>query len=1128
MIATPQNQGLSLIDLMGRGEATPDPSGLEFHLNEVEKAKLVLLLARYDECKKHLKPFLFEKSNPQVLVIDVETDTANRDNVKLVGVFDVNHRRIFHFKRKLSRGDLIFLYGQNPEVVFVCFNMCFDLNRAFDESAREMLWRCKIKFGDKILSYLVPKREEGGVKFGYALDVMLMSENLIRAKRSSLKHLSLNNKFFKKADTDDFLDPRYNACDLLSTFELLVRCLEKIEPLFDIIGNPKEMVEFALQRHRFEPVETHASPAKLFESAARVAKALVVPYAKYPAFPAFYCGARTRAFQTGEFEDFGIMDLRSAYPSIISRMPPSTLRLVTGKEGVALAEKIRTKIYEVGAVEAVKHFYVDQNEPTFLMSAYLKAEVSEPVKFHVEWFREKSKKAQKLSPTTMIYRNKRGEQARDEGFTNLKPKRVYELPFYFLFINSPEALKKLKILDVAGFTIAKDKAWTDFWEEMYELREKNPAISKSVKKAMNCAYGLLSSTYQQFSNLALGAHITAAIRVISYLVEDELGGNFRYTDCDSFFAKKKALPQLENILTKVAPWGADRQFEGADKLVIFRTKRYAVREGGIWKIRGGEKFGGREKNRLLSYLTQRRRFARDDIRQVSKQHATPNIPAVRKLLKDSKVGEWCYYFSYPKASVIHSNSLNSIGDEIVSETTKSKMVYFASRSREALVKLADTFPTTAPANVLFKKSEVGDCPEDTFRATVGFADTCELGARISQTSLLRFPLLDIPQRLRWMAKTIGKMGVSNNRVVKLSVESWRMKNGQIVIEEPRLHKLPRRVRKKSPFAQRRFVVSQQYPYEIRYYLGGDSIGHKQVRMKNFLIVHNKPPWTYRQIVEHINVFRHDVQMLEDRLNECAREAMDDLCRSRSEFRAARMFSGDLTRITITPYARFHRFDLAYDMAMDARTGRMLIKQLENLCEEDKIPYTKGLGYIGVSGRQLTETQEYDRKKHCSKYFLPANIVFYNRKTRFDLRRVRFLRKYSPLLDTWSTGDVARLEIQTFSNQSHNRKANPMAARLNALENLKNMQPKIYDWVLAVVTHMYDVPPTDGSDFDGFALTLGDSAQNYETRWNFDRPPPQGITFYPEFPIEMPIGVAESIVKGSYSSKPKMRGGDVIG
>lgn len=55
---------------------------------------------------------------------------------------------------------------------------------------------------------------------------------------------------------------------------------------------------------------------------------------------------------------------------------------------------------------------------------------------------------------------------------------------------------------------------------------------------------------------------------------------------------------------------------------------------------------------MLSFLTRSERRPEDDIRQVTKERRTPQIPAVRELLKGAESGEWCYYFSYPEVTRI--------------------------------------------------------------------------------------------------------------------------------------------------------------------------------------------------------------------------------------------------------------------------------------------------------------------------------------------------------------------------------------------------------------------------------------------------------------------------------------------
>ncbi len=62
--------------------------------------------------------------------------------------------------------------------------------------------------------------------------------------------------------------------------------------------------------------------------------------------------------------------------------------------------------------------------------------------------------------------------------------------------------------------------------------------------------------------------------------------------------------------------------------------------------------------------------------------------------------------------------------------------------------------------------------------------------------------------------------------------------------------------------------------------------------------------------------------------------------------------------------------------------------------------------------------------------------------------------------------MGRIEIQTFAHKSNNRKTNPLASVLNAMEILKIKAPGIFDLLmdifqncLSVITHMFPDPPT---------------------------------------------------------------------
>lgn len=66
---------------------------------------------------------------------------------------------------------------------------------------------------------------------------------------------------------------------------------------------------------------------------------------------------------------------------------------------------------------------------------------------------------------------------------------------------------------------------------------------------------------------------------------------------------------------------------------------------------------------------------------------------------------------------------------------------------------------------------------------------------------------------------------------------------------------------------------------------------------------------------------------------------------------------------------------------------------------------------------------------------------------------------------WNNDKVSRFEIQTFAHKSNNRKMNPLASVLNAMEILKIQAPEIFDLMIeilhncpSVVTHMlFDLP-----------------------------------------------------------------------
>jgi|LDZT01.1.fsa_nt_gi hypothetical protein len=1013
----------------------------EYPLSLEDEAKLRFLAEELD--LKIFKSFLSNEGMLKLLVFDVETSKEDRDDVQLVGVLVYPDLKVYQFDHKLTRLELEGLIGAADTVVFAAFNYGFDLVRSFGDDAKDILLRRTTKFGDTPVSYRVLKKEDVA---SYALDIQKLANNLISDKKRSLKQLSEDNQHFHKISTDDFLDRSYNAYDLLSEFELLVRAQVKAKLMLDTIGfKPEEIIDFITKQSRYEPIESHMAPIKLFESGSRLAKTMVAPYARFPSLPAFFAGARVCAFEVGDMgRDWYYCDINSEYPSIISRMSPNTMELCYGDEAVRIANGIKQALIEECPEDVFKKYYVDQDDKALLLSSWVLVGFKRNLKLRVESLEEKAKKGTKLSSHTLIYRNKRQEQRRAEGYATFRQGSVVNIPFYFLFLQSPEDLKAIRIIGAVGFSIRKDESWRSRWESLYQLRADNPELKTALKVALNATYGLSVDVDQPFSNLALGAHITAFSRTVAFIVERSLGNDILYTDTDGFVCRSSSKAKLNDLMMKLAPFGAKEEFPDGEELVIFRTKRYAVRAGESWTIKGAEKLGGREKNKISSYLAGSERSPIDDIRQSTKKSKTPNIPAVGKLLANSETGEWCYYFSYPEADLA-PGLMETLPEGVVSETTKSGTAYFASKSIEPLKDLASKMSPLPSAKMSFVKSDTKKIiPAEVFAPLIGNVDTTFLKAQVSLAGLMHLPIKR-QDKMRLIARTIGAMGKSDNRGVKIGVETLKVAGGKLTKIEPQLKPLPRRSRKKKPFAQRRFYIRQTFPYEITYHLSQDAIDDLQYRSKKFVVKH-PPVWTLGQMAGIIDTFLKDLKMLEDRFNEVLREEI-----GKSGNLVVLSFYGD-AKIGLTPYARYTRFDVSLDIPQEAAIE--YIEDLEAICKRERIDYHKGLGYIGIKGRDLSN----------SNYFMPANIVIYDRNARFDKHAPHFLRKYRPFVEEWKNDRVGRVEIQTFAHKSNNRKTNPLASVLNALEILKIQAPEIFEFLvevlkgsLSVITHMFPDP-----------------------------------------------------------------------
>lgn len=1023
----------------------------EFELTSEEHGALSFLSKEIDE--ELFKSFLFKEGNIKILLFDIETSVSDRDEVKLVGVLSYPELKIYHFDHRLTRADLEGLIGAADTVIFAAFNYGFDLVRSFAPDAKEILLRRRTKFGDQDVYYYV-LRKEGVV--GYALDIQRISNNLINDKKRSLADLSESNEYFKKQRTDDFLDRKYNAYDLLAEFELLVRAQKKAKLMLEKIEfKDTELIDFITKQSRNEPIESHISRIKLFESGSRLAKALVAPFAKFPSMPAFFAGGRVCAFKVGNMkDDWSYYDINSEYPSIISRMSPYTMELCFGEEAVKIANQIKQDLLNSRSVEAFQKYYVDQESPALLLSSWVLVEFTRDAVLRVEALREKSKKKLKLSEHTLIYRNKRQEQTREEGYAPFKKGSVVNLPLYFLFIQKPEDVRSFRILDASGFRISRDEGWQRRWESLYQMRADSPELKTALKVALNATYGLTVDVDQPFSNIMLGAHITSFSRTVSYIVENELDGRLLYTDTDGFIATADAEEKLDALLQKLAPFGAKKEYPDGEQLILFRTKRYAIRSGDSWQVKGAEKLGGREKNKILSSLNGSMRNPVLEIRQITKKSRTPNLPAVRQLLSDSETGEWCYYLSYPADDIspdlrVNRRAPDDSGDvpaEIIYEETKSGQGYFACKVRKPLEDLASLLQPLPPVEMEFVPSNTNrGIPDDVFRPVLGNVDTTFLEGHVSLASLLHLPM-KTQDKMRLMAKTIAAIGNSDNRGVKIAVETLAVEKGEIREIEPELKALPRRSRKKSPFAQRRFYIRQRFPYEITYHLSQDALDNSQYKGRKLVLKH-VPIWTLGQMARIVDTFLEDLKLLENRFNEVLKDEIE-----KSDNRVLAAFYGNL-KVKLVPYARYTRFDLSLDIPQSDATR--YIETMENLCKRQETDYHKGLGYIGIRGKDISD----------SSYFMPANIVIYDRNARFNKHKMTFSRKFRPIVERWNNDKVGRVEIQTFAHKSNNRKTNPLASVLNAMEILKIKAPGIFDLLmeifqncLSVITHMFPDPP----------------------------------------------------------------------
>jgi hypothetical protein len=203
-------------------------------------------------------------------------------------------------------------------------------------------------------------------------------------------------------------------------------------------------------------------------------------------------------------------------------------------------------------------------------------------------------------------------------------------------------------------------------------------------------------------------------------------------------------------------------------------------------------------------------------------------------------------------------------------------------------------------------------------------------------------------------------------------------------------------------------------------------------------------WLPSSLLKITECFLNDVALLEAKLNEAFKVAVAD-----SDNILFKWLCNQKLELKVVPYARYCRFDVAYDIPPSDIKQR--IQEFEDVCEQHEYDYRKGLGFIGINGRVISN----------SKYFVSGNIVLYDRNRRFNLRKHEFLRRFRPFVDAWENEPVGRLEIQSFAHRSNNRKANPLAALLNVLELYKIQAPELFKYVeklLSVLTNMIRDPP----------------------------------------------------------------------
>jgi hypothetical protein len=456
---------------------------------------------------------------------------------------------------------------------------------------------------------------------------------------------------------------------------------------------------------------------------------------------------------------------------------------------------------------------------------------------------------------------------------------------------------------------------------------------------------------------------------------------------------------------------------------------------------------------------------------------------------------------------------------IVLELTKNKMIYYASKNREVLAEWARRLPSIPRTRPIFEQSILeSNISTDIFTPFFAHLDTSHLQAQVSLASIMYLPI-DKRDKMRYISKAIGKLGESDNRGVKLDVEYAKIEKGSeedwdtikinyrgrtvwkrlVLKDEPELKPMPKRARKKKPLPQRRFYMQQRFPYFVKYHVNTDALTWEDFPgyRRRFIFKHVER-WIPGTLVKLHNTFLADLKLLEHKFNQAFAEVISE---SNNFILKARK-----TPITIKlqPYARYSRFDTAFDV--DVANPRQVIDDFENVLRDlENIDYHKGNGYIGIRGKQLSN----------SKIFIPANFVMYERGKRFELRREYFYKAFKPFVEEYEPigkSQSFRIEIQTFAHKSGNRKANPYASILNALELLKLRVPHAFEFMhrfvpldgLSVITHMFSDLPCEWSGYAGrrdstlLYITQNDAkvVENGRTVLSmFGLGPPKGVLCY---------------------------------